>query len=284
MFGLYFDKSAKYSASKTSKEELIDIARTIRNKYMANQDSSIFPIIDVIEKMHLDEMINLLICEDGKLEKYDSLAVYYLNTNTIYISESMYNDANNGDARARFTLTHEFAHYILLYVLHKGLKEVNRRILAFENPEWQANFLASEILVPSDEIIGLCVHDYNYVMLKYNVSSAVAELVLKRAEIRRDIIINPYSMYKKRFWRSIDKYFFPASDCVCMIKYKNTKNGEVITAPAEYHKDDKRFMIIDQNEYSETYVSESGIIKYAFVSPLLEKGDAKRELIAKEKH
>lgn len=66
----------------------------------------------------------------------------------IRIREDIYEKACNNDGQARMTVMHEIAHYILLVVY--GVKFArtftDEPVKTYEDPEWQAKALASEIM------------------------------------------------------------------------------------------------------------------------------------------
>ncbi len=111
------------------------------------------PIEDIIEKILKIEIIpikGLL-----SLEQIDGFVSY--DCKNIYIDEDQYMSATN---RARFTLAHEVGHTIL----HKDLiKKVNsiaewKKFVLGEGTgraiyETEANVFASQVLVPSDQLI-----------------------------------------------------------------------------------------------------------------------------------
>lgn len=82
-----------------------------------------------------------------------------IKDNTIYIKESVYIGACNGNGKDRMTIVHEICHLIL----HRDLTpipEFYRRdgkshqviIENFRKPEWQAECFATEFLMPYDKI------------------------------------------------------------------------------------------------------------------------------------
>ena len=71
--------------------------------------------------------------------------------NIIVIREDIYERAVKGEGRDRFTIAHEIAHLLL----HKNEAMIltrvynNETIKTFENPEWQADAFAGELLCPA---------------------------------------------------------------------------------------------------------------------------------------
>lgn len=135
----------------TSKEKLRNIAKKVRALY--NVKDIYFPIYDILES-NFDEgtlMYEVVEEDDSRLLK-DELAKYLLEEQRILIKEPVYLELLNDIGRSRFTLTHEFAHYILLTVMGFEVEFQEEPLTAaYFNPEWQANTLAAELLCPYEE-------------------------------------------------------------------------------------------------------------------------------------
>lgn len=93
----------------------------------------------------------------------------------IYIKESVFLDASRKRyCRAHFTIAHEIDHFILHHAL--GLMNLARtnsseKPKPFENPEWQADAFASELLMPYEECLKLSPKE---IMRKYHVTNSAA--------------------------------------------------------------------------------------------------------------
>lgn len=145
--------------SPTSKKKLASLAIEFRKKF--NVIGLELPVLEIIDKLHCDGLLNLEVLEDNDLRfNENQLAFYELNSNTMYVKLSVYIEALNNIGRSRFTLTHELSHYLLLYVLKFKTEETNDEVKAYEDPEWQANYLAGELLAPTVNTIGFSVNDY----------------------------------------------------------------------------------------------------------------------------
>lgn len=136
-----------YKTTPVSKKKLKDLAIKFRNDF--GVQGLLFPVLDIIDDLHCQGLINLLIVDDDcELLSSDEIALYELNSNTMYIKYSVFQEASNDVGRSRFTLAHELSHYLLLYVLNFEVIETNDEIKAYEDPEWQADNLAGELLAP----------------------------------------------------------------------------------------------------------------------------------------
>ena len=124
--------------SPTSASQLRKYANSIR-KLLNCTDKIAFPILEILDYLMDEGVIIFQILDDN-----DS----YFEENTIYAKEAVYREAIAGIGRSRFTLTHELAHFILLRILNFEIFTMDQEPLPFQDPEWQANTLASEILIP----------------------------------------------------------------------------------------------------------------------------------------
>lgn len=96
-------------------------------------------------------------------------ASYIMEKNkVIYIRNSIYERACIGKGRDRFTIVHEIAHAILLDETKIKFNRSSGKLPCYKDPEWQANCLAGELLIPYelckdmsvDEIVKKCGVSY----------------------------------------------------------------------------------------------------------------------------
>ena len=104
----------------------------------------------------------------------------YPSKNIIRIREDIYEGAAKGKGRDRFTIAHEVGHFfeheedsIVLCRLAPGQK-----IKTYEDPEWQADAFAGELLASAHMIKNMSVEE---VMKKCGVSEAAAINQLKHS-------------------------------------------------------------------------------------------------------
>ena len=103
----------------------------------------------------LDEEFSLVILPNNEMQ--DCYGQSCREEHAIYLRENVYNGAIEGNGRDRFTVAHEIAHYLLH---HQGSIRFARRqtdVPAYMNPEWQANVLAAELLMPYEGIHGMSI-------------------------------------------------------------------------------------------------------------------------------
>lgn len=96
----------------------------------------------------LDPESEIVILPDNEMK--DAYAKAFPDLHLIQIRESVYNQAVNGDYRHRFTLCHELGHYLMHGVQNIVFPRSKLKPFPFEDPEWQANTFAGELLVPPE--------------------------------------------------------------------------------------------------------------------------------------
>ena len=130
----------------TSRKDLIEKAKLIRQVY--NVTGNFFPILDILNDLSLKNKLDYIVVEDdSELFVKDELAHYDFADNLIYVKESVWLEAENNIGRSRFTLTHEFAHYLLLQVFDFGYRVVDVEPPKFKDPDWQADYLAAALMM-----------------------------------------------------------------------------------------------------------------------------------------
>lgn len=98
-----------------------------------------------------------------------------LTTGVIYFKESVIREAiHKRYCRANFTIAHEIGHFVLHRVLNfinfsRMLSPVQPRV--FENPEWQADTFASELLMPYEQCLSFTPKELRR---KYHVTKLAA--------------------------------------------------------------------------------------------------------------
>ena len=159
-----------FKATPLSRKNIRKIARLIRES-IGVSDKEAFPVIPFLESVLKKFDYDYDICEESELK--DKYAVTIPSKRLMKIREDVYLGAMNNNPRDLFTIAHEFGHAFLhdtdTIVLARG----EEGIKAYENPEWQANTFAAELLAPSDAIEGI---DIEEIMRRYNCSKKVAEI------------------------------------------------------------------------------------------------------------
>ncbi|MDO5295159.1 MAG: ImmA/IrrE family metallo-endopeptidase [bacterium] len=146
-------------ANPISRIEIRKIAYIIR-AIADTLNSPYFPIIYFIEHtLPRDmpefnyEIVNLQDMPHNHAETHP-------DQNLIQIREDVYLRAIKGCGRDRFTLAHELGHLLLHRANCISLCRLapNKRLKPYENPEWQANAFAGELLMPIDIIKDMSIY------------------------------------------------------------------------------------------------------------------------------
>jgi hypothetical protein len=136
-----------YIANAISRNNLRELAKWIR-EVAGYKSKPYFPIVEFMENV-MPEMLpgfnfeivadNELFGKEGETRPYENL---------ILLPDTVYSEAVNGKGRARFSVAHEVSHYFLIDEGSITLARSNAAIPKYRDPEWQANTLAAEILIP----------------------------------------------------------------------------------------------------------------------------------------
>ena len=162
---------SSYKVKPLSRSSIRNVAKYIR-KICGIQDKQEFPVIVFMEFI-LDKFDYIYdICHKSELKS--EYAKTIPSEKIIQIREDVYERAIQGIPRDIFTIGHEIGHAIL----HDDIKEIalaraDEKINAFENPEWQANTFAGELIAPSDTLKDMTIEE---IMNTYNCSLQVAEI------------------------------------------------------------------------------------------------------------
>lgn len=139
-----------YKSKGLSEKQIQHYVREFRKRIGKEYDIYL-PIVDIIELI-LHKIIpefTLEILETDKLP--NEYAETDILKKIIRVREDVYLDAIKNGQRSRFTLAHEIAH-LLLHDEKTILQQPTggkSSIKTYENPEWQANTFAGELLAPS---------------------------------------------------------------------------------------------------------------------------------------
>lgn len=138
-----------------------------------------FPIVDVLEKV-----LPQLVGKDGgfsfqvgsQLEMGSAEGLTCPSGSFIRVREDVYEQACRNGARARFTLAHEFGHFLLHTGQNRPLERArpDEQLRAFESAEKQADRFAATLLMPADLIsadLGI-----RGIVQNFGVSHAAAEV------------------------------------------------------------------------------------------------------------
>lgn len=157
---------------KTNPLKIVEIENYANNlrRELGISSNSPFPILKVIEKFHNDGLLTIQYLEDEhRIFEDNTPAKYNPRENFIYVKESVLEKLENHEYRANFTLAHELFHYFQCQVLGFEFKDVEC-CPSYENPEWQADEFAGQLLIPTKFVVGKC--DTKMIAEAFNVSES----------------------------------------------------------------------------------------------------------------
>lgn len=147
---------SNYMVEPKSRDDLRALARQFR-KLLHLEEELYFPIVELLDAMtEIFDDFNYEIVEDNVFSE-NVHADTDVKTGLIRIKESVYEGAYNGEGRDRMTIAHEIGHYFTICVcgfkLSRNFSE--KRIPAFQDPEWQAKCFAGELMVAAHLVKGM---------------------------------------------------------------------------------------------------------------------------------
>lgn len=168
--------SNQYIATPLSRNKIRNITYQLR-KIVGLENELYLPVLPLIEIVlpKSIEGFDYQIVENHELPSQYALAIP--EENQLLIREDVYERAYTGVARDRFTIAHEIGHLILHTDNRITLaRNSSGGIKPYENPEWQANTFAGELLVPAHLTTEL---DLFEITQKCGVSTDVASIQMK---------------------------------------------------------------------------------------------------------
>ncbi|WED56149.1 ImmA/IrrE family metallo-endopeptidase [Exiguobacterium profundum] len=149
---------SQYKTKPLSRRDIRTLAFVLRRVFGQGNNMHL-DILDALESGMVrifGDDFEYEVVEEHEMSDY---AMYLPDYKKIVIREDVYEKALAGNPRHRFTLAHEIGHAIL----HNDVKKLARVdgklpiIKAYEDPEWQANEFAGELLAPEHLIAGLTI-------------------------------------------------------------------------------------------------------------------------------
>ncbi len=167
----------------TSRKEIRFIARHVR-RLVGLDTERYFHVVDFLEQT-MPRIIKGFVydvVEDEDLPGKYAQAIP--EENRIEIRQSTYEAAVADDPRARFTIAHEIGHLLLADEVPDSYVAYARRnrkasLRPFEDPEWQANEFAAELLAPCRLVAGMTD---KRIKEEFGVSLEVARIQLGKIE------------------------------------------------------------------------------------------------------
>ncbi len=137
-----------------SRVKISNITKELR-KLIGCDNIPYFPIVHFIEWVLVNPESGM---EFELLEPHEMKDTYgTTNTgrNIMRIRSDVYEGAVKGNPRDRFTLCHELGHYLL----HQPgcVSYARGKVPAYQDPEWQANTFAAELMAPRDLVANMSI-------------------------------------------------------------------------------------------------------------------------------
>lgn len=169
----------QFKARPLSNKKICDFAKQFK-KILGIKNDVPIDILFILEIAMplLDSDFNFSIRQKEDMA-VDAHAYIDHDTKEIVILDEIYIRAVKGHGRDRFTIAHEIAHYLLhdKNVLTRAFE--NEKIKTFEDPEWQANAFAGELLCPAEVAKNMSIDE---IVKKYGISVSAARVQKSKGE------------------------------------------------------------------------------------------------------
>lgn len=172
---------ANFIAQGISRKGIRSFVKYVR-ELCGFQDSVYFPVVEFFE-LKLPELVDDFTYEIVEYESMkDKEGETIPSRNLIKIREDVYDKAIAGDGRARFTILHEVGHLLMHDNDRVALCRASgsATMKTYEDPEWQADVFAGEMLMAEHLIKNMSVDE---IAVKCGASHAAASCQYK--QIRR---------------------------------------------------------------------------------------------------
>ena len=165
-----------YKAEPLSRKTIREITKCLRNLCGVEEHQE-FPVVRFMEFLLEKVGYTYEICAEEELPR--DYARTIPAEKILHVRQDVYIEAVNGNARHIFTIAHEIGHAILHDFETVSFARANEKIRIYENPEWQANTFAGELIAPADAISELSIEE---IAERYNCSMQVALIQKKNSE------------------------------------------------------------------------------------------------------
>ena len=172
-------KISNYIVEPLSRKNIRDISNQLRKDFGLENELE-FPIVNLMEILSNYGEFNLEICTSEEMK--GKFGETFSSEELVKLREDIYDKACTGDGFSRSTFAHELFHLICHRedrVSFCRREEDLEKRKAYEDPEWQANCFAGELLVPKHLVRGMSVEE---VMQKCKVTNAMASYQLRKYE------------------------------------------------------------------------------------------------------
>lgn len=169
----------KLKATPLSNAVICNIVKQFRS-ILGIKDNAPIDILSVLELAMplLDTEFNYSIREKKDME-VDAHAYTDHENSEIVILDEIYCLAVEGRGRDRLTIAHEIGHYLLhnkqMCIFTRAFE--GEKIKTYEDPEWQANAFAGELLCPAEATKNLSIEE---IVVRYKISADAARIQKKK--------------------------------------------------------------------------------------------------------
>lgn len=139
-----------------SRMKISYIAQELR-KQIGCEDILYFPIVPFIEWILMDPENGMELEIVELHEMQDTYGTTNTGRNVMRIRSDVYEGAVEGNPRDRFTLCHELGHYLLHQP--ENVSYARGNVPTYQNPEWQANTFAAELMAPRNLVKDMTVDE-----------------------------------------------------------------------------------------------------------------------------
>lgn len=151
-------ENQKYKASPTSRDKIRRYIEYLR-KITGTENDLYFDVINFLE-IKLPKLVPEYELEIKPIkEMANKCGETFPATSRIVLREDIYNLALKGDGFARFCVAHELGHLFMNDIDSISLCKLEKgeRLKTYEDPEWQADAFAGELLMYNPLIKGMSV-------------------------------------------------------------------------------------------------------------------------------
>jgi Zn-dependent peptidase ImmA (M78 family) len=150
--------TSHYIAQPQSRARIRQLTEVIRRKFDCD-NQLYFPVVEFLEVMptlYASEGFDYEIVENHVLISSVQADMDILNC-YMRVKESVYDGACKDKGRDRFSIAHEIGHFMLSNIAGVRLQRnmTNRTVNICEDPEWQAEAFAGELLIPMKLVQGM---------------------------------------------------------------------------------------------------------------------------------
>ena len=167
---------SSYKAEPLSRKKIREITKYLR-KLCGISMKQEFPVVKFMECLLEKFEYTYEICSEEELPK--DYARTIPSEKILQVREDVYMKAVNGNGRHIFTIAHEIGHVILHDFETVSFARADEKIKVYEDPEWQANTFAGELIAPADVLEDLSIDE---IVEKYNCSIQVALIQKKQCK------------------------------------------------------------------------------------------------------